>query len=78
MDTHNHSNRRNDAPQSCTSVFCGGVSYRAGDMRSVILNGNNMNMATAIQESIDHTFGKITLEDKLKSDLNADEFKPMF
>ena len=62
----------------------GGVSRRVGGLRSAILSGENINtdqmsgMAKAIQESIEETFGKLSLDEQLEADRSAYEMKTIF
>jgi hypothetical protein len=71
MNTDYNPDKLHIIPQLCVSGFRGSVSYRSGDMRSVILSGNAASISQAIQESIDHTFGKDSLEAQSESDERA-------
>jgi hypothetical protein len=68
MNTSNNPNRLHLVPQSSASAFCGGLSRRSGDMRSVILSGDAAHISQALQESIDRTFGIISHETQPETD----------
>jgi len=66
MNGNNNQNGPNVSPHVHASAFCGCVSRRSDDLRAAILTGNEINMASAIQESIERTFGEINSETKSK------------
>jgi hypothetical protein len=84
MNNNNISDRPNRGSQSCVSSFRSDSGQCSSDMRATILSGHTMNaeqasgMGLAIQESINRTFGGISLEEQLEADKRAYEIKPMF
>jgi hypothetical protein len=69
------------ASQASSSSYRGDVSRRLDDIRAVSLEGRAVNAdhifstASAVRESIEETFGKLSHDAQLKADRNTYEMK---
>jgi len=78
MNTNNNLNYPDRTQLSRSSAFCSSGCNHSNDMRDAILADNERTMASAIQESIDRTFGKISREEPKGSDEEIYKFKRIY